>query len=178
MVAAAKYLGCESTRVNAYGEGTSEDVGSASIDGLGRLSEYAGKEGINLIVENHGGYSSDGRWMANVLKQVGMDNCGSLPDFGNFCKKRGKGRECEVEYDRYQGVKDLMPYAKAVSAKSYDFDENGNEIYTDYMKMMKIVKDFGYTEFANIEFEDTKISETDGVIKTRDLLIKVGKGLG
>lgn len=175
-VHAAKYLGCGSIRVNAYGEGTAEEVSAAAIDGLGRLSEYAVKEGINVIVENHGGYSSNGEWMANVLKQVGMENCGSLPDFGNFCIKRGKDG-CEEEYDRYQGMKDLMPYAKAVSAKSHDFDAEGNEIHTDYMKVMKIVKDAGFRDFVNVEYEGRELSEEEGVIKTVALLKKVGAEL-
>ncbi len=175
-VHAAKYLGCGSIRVNAYGEGTAEEVSAAAIDGLGRLSEYAAKESINVIVENHGGYSSNGAWMANVLKQVDMDNCGSLPDFGNFCIKRGKDG-CEEEYDRYQGMIDLMPYAKAVSAKSHDFDADGNEINTDYVKVMKIVKDSGFSDFVNVEYEGRDLSEEEGVIKTVELLKKVGAEL-
>ena len=175
-VHAAKYLGCGSIRVNAYGEGTAEEVSAAAIDGLGRLSEYAAKEGINVIVENHGGYSSDDAWMANVLKQVGMDNCGSLPDFGNFCIKRGSDG-CEEEYDRYQGMMDLMPYAKAVSAKSHDFDADGNEIHTDYVRVMKIVKEAGFRDFVNVEYEGRELSEEEGVIKTVALLKKVGAEL-
>jgi len=179
-VNAAKYLGCDSIRVNAYGEGSAEDVSAAAIDGLGRLSEYAAKDGINVIVENHGGYSSNGEWMANVLKQVGMDNCGSLPDFGNFCIKREEGnwRNCIESYDRYKGTAELMPYAKAVSAKTNYFDADGNETATDYMRMMKIVKDAGFTGFVNVEYEGDDLTEEEGVVKTLELLRKVGKALG
>jgi len=176
-VHAAKYLGCGSIRVNSRGIGKAEDVSAAAVDGLGRLSEYAAKENINVIVENHGGYSSDGKWMANVLKEVGMENCGSLPDFGNFCITRANDGSCEDEYDRYQGMIDLMPYAKAVSAKSNDFDSDGNEIHTDFMRMMKIVKDAGFTGYVNIEYEGKKLSEEEGVIKTIELLKKVGAAL-
>ncbi|MEE9371709.1 MAG: sugar phosphate isomerase/epimerase family protein [Saprospiraceae bacterium] len=177
-VHAAKYLGCGSIRVNAYGEGTPDEVSAAAIDGLSRLSEYAEKENINVIVENHGGYSSNGKWMANVLEQVNMDNCGSLPDFGNFCIKRGKDSKCEEEYDRYQGMKDLMPFAKAVSAKSHDFDDQGNEIHTNYMRVMKIVKDSGFRDFVNVEYEGNVLGEEEGVINTVALLKKVGAALG
>lgn len=178
-VHAAKYLGCGSIRVNAYGEGSAEDVSAAAIDGLGRLSEYAAKEGLNVIVENHGSYSSNGQWMANVLEQVGMDNCGSLPDFGNFCIKREEGnwRNCLEEYDRYKGTAELMPYAKAVSAKTNVFDADGNETETDYMRMMKIVKDAGFTGFVNVEYEGDGLTEEEGVIATMALLKKVGKAL-
>jgi len=176
-VDAAKYLGCHSIRVNAYGQGSSEDVAAAAVNSLGALSEYAAKEAINIIVENHGGYSSDGSWLAGVMSQVNMDNCGTLPDFGNFCIERGENWSCKKEYDRYKGVTEMMPFAKAVSAKTEAFDEMGNETKTDYMKMMKIVKDHGFRGYVGIEFEGRGMSEDEGIMKTRDLLIKVGKAL-
>lgn len=180
-VNAAKFLGCHSIRVNAFGEGTPEEVAAAAVDGLGRLSEYAAKEGLNVIVENHGSYSSNGQWLSGVMKQVNMSNCGTLPDFGNFCIKRsGPGfweGDCVEEYDRYKGIAELMPFAKGVSAKTHDFDENGNETNTDYMKMMKIVKDSGYTGYIDIEYEGSKLSEKEGIMATKNLLEKVGKAL-
>lgn len=166
-VEAAKFLGCHSIRVNARGEGTKEEVKNAAVQGLGKLSEFAAKHKIGVIVENHGGISSDGQWLSSVLKQVGMKNCGSLPDFGNF-----------YEYDRYQGVTDLMPYAKGVSAKTHDFDGSGNETQVDYLKMMKIVKDAGYKGYVGIEYEGEKLSEEEGIKKTKLLLEKVGAALG
>lgn len=180
-VDAAKTLGCHSIRVNAFGKGSREDVASAAISGLGGVSEYAAKEEINVIVENHGSYSSDGSWLSHVMKQVNMDNCGTLPDFGNFCMKREGGAlwgaKCIEEYDRYKGVEEMMPFAKAVSAKTHTFDLSGNEIETDYMKMMKIVKDHGFRGFVGIEYEGSELGEEEGIIATRDLLIKVGKAL-
>ncbi|MEL6717992.1 MAG: sugar phosphate isomerase/epimerase family protein [Bacteroidota bacterium] len=175
-VEAAKFLGCHSIRVNAYGEGTASEVSAAAADGLGRLSEFAKKSDINVIVENHGGYSSNGKWLTAVMNKVGMDNCGTLPDFGNFCIKRKAGG-CEEEYDRYRGVTELMQHAKAVSAKTHDFDEEGNEVHTDYMKMMKIVKDAGYRGYVGVEYEGSSMSADEGILATRDLLIKVGKSL-
>ncbi len=175
-VEAAKYLGCQTIRVNAFGTGTAEEVAKAAIDGLGKLGEYAGKEKINVIVENHGGYSSNGQWLSGVMKQVDLKNVGTLPDFGNFCLERKKGSyECEKEYDRYQGVKELMPYAKGVSAKTYDFDANGNVVETDYLKMMKIVKESGFKGTVGIEYEGNKIDEYEGIRKTKEILEKVGK---
>ena len=173
-VEAAKYLGCHSIRVNAYGVGSAEDVGLAAVDGLGRLATFAQNRGINVIVENHGGYSSNGSWLAGVMKQVGMDNCGTLPDFGNFCIERGEDG-CANEYDRYQGVEEMMPFAKAVSAKSHDFDANGNEINTDYARMLKIVKDHGYSGYVGIEYEGSGLSEDEGIMATKKLLEKVGR---
>ncbi|MCL4639242.1 MULTISPECIES: sugar phosphate isomerase/epimerase family protein [Olivibacter] len=165
-VEAAKFLGCHAIRVNAAGKGSAEEVKGAAIDGLGRLSEFAAKHKINVIVENHGGMSSDGQWLSAVLKQVGKKNCGSLPDFGNF-----------YEYDRYQGVTDLMPFAKGVSAKTHDFDNEGNETQIDYLRMMKIVKDAGYKGHVGIEYEGSKLSEDEGIKKTKLLLEKVGAAL-
>jgi sugar phosphate isomerase/epimerase len=170
-VDAAKYLGCHSIRVNARGEGTAEEVADAAVDGLSALTEYGAKHNINVIVENHGGYSSDGQWLANVIKRVDSPLCGTLPDFGNFRINE------DEEYDRYKGVKELMPYAKGVSAKSQEFDEKGNEINTDYYKMMKIVKEAGYKGYVGIEYSGKNMSEEEGVRATKELLIKTGKSL-
>lgn len=176
---AAQTLGCHSIRVNAYGEGTAEEVAAAAVQGLGDLATLAKDYGLNVIVENHGGYSSDGSWLAGVMSQINMDNCGTLPDFGNFCIERDKDdwTKCLKEYDRYQGVADLMPYAKAVSAKAHEFGEDGNEVHSDYMKIMQTVKDAGYTGYVGIEYEGSGLTEEEGIIATRDLLIKVGKAL-
>lgn len=175
-VDAAKYLGCHSIRVNAAGQGTAEEVGQAAVDGLGKLSEYAAQAGLNVIVENHGGYSSNGAWLAGVMAQIGMDNCGTLPDFGNFCIKRGEDG-CDEMYDRYQGVTELMPYAKAVSAKTHDFDADGNETHTDYKKMLEIVKNAGYRGYIGVEYEGSKLDEVTGIQKTIDLMKRVGMEL-
>lgn len=179
-VDAAKYLGCHSIRVNAFGEGTADDVKTAAIDGLGSLATFAAKSEINVIVENHGSYSSDGSWISDVMRQVNMDNCGTLPDFGNFCIERDGGQpwegNCIKEYDRYLGVKEMMPFAKAVSAKTHNFTATGDEKDTDYLKMMKIVKDAGFIGWVGIEFEGEG-EAYDGIQKTIDLLNKVGKQL-
>jgi sugar phosphate isomerase/epimerase len=176
-VDAAKYLGCATIRVNAFGTGTREEVSKAAIDGLGRLGEYGAKAGINVIVENHGGWSSDGQWISNVMKSVNKSNVGTLPDFGNFCIRRdGKGQwdgNCVEEYDRYKGTAEMMPFAKGVSAKAYDFDAQGNCVETDYVKMMKVVKDAGFRGIVGIEYEGEKLSEEEGIKKTKALLEKM-----
>jgi Xylose isomerase-like TIM barrel len=179
-VEAAKFLGCKTIRVNAHGEGSADEVRNAAVDGLGRLSEFAGKVGINVIVENHGGYSSNGEWLASVMKQVGKPNCGTLPDFGNFCMKWKSNRAdgCDESYDRYKGTAEMMPFAKGVSAKTHDFDANGNETETDYMKMLKIVKDASFRGIIGIEYEGSKLSEEEGIKATKKLLEKVGAMLG
>ena len=176
-VEAAQFLGCHSIRVNAYGEGSREEVAAAATDGLRSLSMFAKDVNINVIVENHGGYSSDGQWLSSVIAATEMSNCGTLPDFGNFCLKRGENWKCEDEYDRYQGTKELMPYAKGVSAKTYDFDEEGNCIETDYHKMLTIVKDSNFTGYVGIEYEGNKLSEEEGIRATKTLLEKIGAEL-
>lgn len=180
-VDAAQFLGCHSIRVNAHGVGTYEEVAEAAVNGLTELSTYAATKGINVIVENHGGYTSNGQWLADVMAKVNMPNCGTLPDFGNFCMTEGYGSinsdKCDDPYDIYKGVKELMPYAKAVSAKTYDFDENGNQPKINYAKMMQIVKDAGYTGFIGVEYEGDNLSEVDGIKATKDLILKSAAAL-
>lgn len=175
-VEAARFLGCHSIRVNAAGQGTPEELTQTAVDGLGRLATFARDYDLNVIVENHGGVSSNGAWLANVMAQVNMPNCGTLPDFGNFCIKGGHGN-CEEEYDRYRGVKELMPYAKGVSAKSHDFDAEGNEIHTNYAKMLSIVKESGFNGYIGIEYEGSKLSEPEGIKATKALMERVGSAL-
>lgn len=165
-VEAAKALGCHSIRVNAQSIDDKEKSKKLAADGLRKLSEFAKKMQINVIVENHGGNSSDGKWLSEVISSVGLDNCGTLPDFGNF-----------YDYDRYQGVTDLMPFAKAVSAKSYDFDDKGNETKIDFLKMMQIVTKAGYHGFVGIEYEGSRLSEEEGIKATKALLEKCAKQL-
>jgi sugar phosphate isomerase/epimerase len=166
-VEAAKFLGCHSIRVNAHSEGNFDEQQKLAADGLRRLSEFAAPHGLNVLVENHGGLSSNGKWLAGVMKLVGLPNCGTLPDFGNFRVSK------DEEYDRYQGVAELMPLAKAVSAKSHDFDADGNETRTDYKKMMQIVLDAGYHGYVGIEYEGSKAPEPEGIKLTKALLERV-----
>ena len=159
-VKAAKFLGCHSIRVNAAGRGTMGQMQAAAIDGLSKLSTYAADYGINVIVENHGGNSSIGKWLAEIMKTVNKPNCGTLPDLGNF-----------YEYDRYKGVADMMPYAKGVSGKTHDFDAEGNETQIDYAKMMKIISDSKYSGYIDVEYEGNILSEDEG-IKASITLVK------
>jgi L-ribulose-5-phosphate 3-epimerase len=165
---AAKFLGCHSIRVNAKSEGTYEDQIQLASEGLRTLTEYGEKIGINTIVENHGGLSSNGKWLVSVMKEVDHPMCGTLPDFGNFKIKDGEW------YDRYTGVDELMPYAKAVSAKSHSFNWKGNEINTDYKKMINIVLSAGYNGYIGIEFEGSEVDEIEGIQLTKNLMEKVG----
>ena len=166
-VEAARFLGCHSIRVNAQSEGSYEDQLERAADGLRRLTAFGAEHQINVIVENHGGLSSNGAWLATVMKKVGHPRCGTLPDFGNF--NLGNGQQ----YDRYKGVQELMPFAKGVSAKSNDFDERGNEIRTDYRRMMKIVVDAGYKGYVGIEYSGDRLSEPEGIRATKNLLERV-----
>ncbi len=171
-VHAAGVLGCHSIRVNAASSGTPDEQRDFAADGLGRLTEHAAGHGLNVIVENHGGLSSNGAWLASVIRRVNHPNCGTLPDFGNFYIG---GDEW---YDRYKGVEELMPFAKAVSAKSHDFDDDGNETHTDYVRMMRIVLDAGYRGFVGIEYEGESLPEEEGTAATKALLERVRAELG
>ena len=173
-VEAAKFLGCHSIRVNAYSQGSYDEQVKLAADGLRKLCEYADKHEINVIVENHGGLSSNGEWMVAVMKKVDHKRVGTLPDFGNFQLERGKGKGKAKWYDRYRGVDELMPFDKGVSAKSHDFDADGNEKNTDYFKMMDIVVNkHGYRGYVGIEYEGARLGEREGVRGTLDLLKRV-----
>lgn len=163
-VDAASALGCHSVRVNAASSGTFEEQQERAADGLARLTEYAEQQQLSVIVENHGGLSSNGAWLAGVIQKVNHPHCGTLPDFGNFRVS------ADEMYDRYKGVEELMPFAHAVSAKSHDFDEQGNETHTDYRKMMKIVIDAGYRGYVGVEYEGGQADEYAGVRATKKLL--------
>lgn len=163
-VDAAKYLGCHSIRVNAAtgGVGSFEEQQKRVVDGLRQLCLYGLQVGMNILVENHGELSSNGKWLTGVMHQVGLPNCGTLPDFGNF-----------EDYDRYEGVREMMPFARGVSAKSHDFDSEGNETHTDYRKMLKIVLNAGYHGYLGIEYEGPRTSEPEGVLRTKHLLERI-----
>jgi L-ribulose-5-phosphate 3-epimerase len=165
-VTAAKKLGCVTIRVNAASEGTFDEQMSLAADGLRRLCEFADPFGINVVVENHGGLSSHGDWLSGVMRRVNHARCGTLPDFGNF-----------YEYDRYQGVAELMPFAKAVSAKSHDFDEKGDETTKDYRRLMRSVVAAGYRSWVGIEYEGERLPEREGIAATLRLLKKVREKL-
>lgn len=167
-VEAAKFLGGHSIRVNARSVGSYEDQMSRAADGLRAITEFGDQHGINVIVENHGGLSSNGKWLAAVIKKVDHPRCGTLPDFTNFNVGQG-----EPAYDKYQGVAELMPFAKGVSAASGDFDENGNDARTDFRKMIKIVLDAGYHGYLGIEYKGRKLSPPEGVKATKKLLEKI-----
>ena len=174
-IEAAKFLGCATVRVNLHGDGDSDAKKTASIDSLSRLGAIAGTMNINVVVENHGSDSSRGVWMAEVIKQVNRSNVGTLPDFGNFCISHPWGTTqdgCEEEYDRYKGVAEMLPFAKGVSAKTYDFDADGEQPLMDYKRLMDIVKKSSFKGYIGIEFEGNKGDEDDGIRKTKALLEK------
>ncbi len=180
-VDAAQFLGCHSIRVNLFGTNDPKQWIDVATDGLGKLSDYAATKNINVIVENHGYLSSNASLLVEVMKKVNKPNCGVLPDFGNFCLEREGGErwgaKCIKEYPKYQGVEEMMPYAKAVSAKSYDFNAEGNETTIDYKKMLEIIKKSGYDGFIGVEYEGERLTEIEGITATRDLLINATKQL-
>lgn len=175
-VDAAQKLGCHSIRVNTFGTNDPEVWKETVVDGLRKLSEYAATKNINVLCENHGWLSSDAPKLMDAIHAVNMANCGTLPDFGNWCVKRKEGStwgECEEVYpDKYEGIKMMLTAAKAVSAKSYDFDENGNETTLDYPRIIQLVKDSGYTNYIGVEYEGERLSELEGIQATKNLLLK------
>ncbi len=186
-VEAAQLLGCHAIRVNAAGDGGAADLGHHVAESLTRLATFASDYGISVIVENHGGLSSNGAWLSGVLKAVALPNCGTLPDVGNFCIQRTEpteqtmeaymAAECLEEYDRYRGLEELMPFAKGVSAKTYDFDEQGNETSIDYRRVLRGVKDAGFSGYIGVEYEGHRLPADEGITKTKALLERIGREL-
>lgn len=163
----AAVLGCHSIRCNVgYEQIDPDEAMKNAADSFYELATYAREYGLNVAIENHGGYSSDPKWLVGLMKMVNMDNFGTLPDFGNF-PRDSQGKHT---VDIYECVKAMMPYAKAVSAKTYDFDENGNETQIDFAKMLQVVFDAGYHKYIGVEYEGDRLSELDGIKATVDLL--------
>ncbi len=179
-VEAAQFIGCSHIRVNAAGKGSEEDVSKYASESLNALGEFSKPYNIDIIVENHGGYSSNAKWLTEVIENAKLNNIGSLPDFGNFCV-RSKPKKlsdwggldgCAVEYDKYKGLSELLPYARSVSAKSINFNDEGDCIEIDFYKMMRIVKTSNYSGYVSIEYEGTSHSEADGIQLTKNLMNK------
>ncbi|MEX0290428.1 MAG: sugar phosphate isomerase/epimerase family protein [Flavobacteriaceae bacterium] len=174
---AAKILGCHSIRVNAFGKGSREELQASLVDGLGQLSAYAAEQEIYVLIENHGLHTSDGKYITEIIKEVDNPYLGTLPDFGNWCLNAEWGstmdNKCTEVYDHYEGVSDFLPYAQGVSAKSYNFDANGNETLLSYSKLLQLVKDSGFKGYIGIEYEGSGLSEADGIRATKALIEKV-----
>lgn len=164
---AAAHLGCHSIRVNAASEGEREEQSRLAADGLGQLADIAAPMELNVLVENHGGLSSDASWLATTITRADRPNLGTLPDFGNF---RIEG---DRWYDIYRGTEELMPHARAVSAKSHAFDDRGNETEKDYLRLLRIVRDSGYRGWVGVEYEGNAHSEPEGIRATKALLERV-----
>ncbi|MEP3210463.1 MAG: TIM barrel protein [Maribacter sp.] len=177
-VNAAKILGCHSIRVNAFGQGSLEELQSSLTDGLGQLTEYAAKEKINVILENHGLHTSNADFIVELIKAVDNPFLGTLPDFGNWCLSAEWGstqtsKNCADSYPPDEGLSKLLPYAKGVSAKSYTFDSNGNETVVEYPKLLSIVKRSEFEGHIGIEFEGENMSEPQGIKATKELIERV-----
>lgn len=175
-IEAASVLGCKSIRVNLHGECSENEWLNNSIEGLGKLTEYGEKNKIHVIVENHGQWSSKGYLVAEVMKQINNPWCGTLPDFGNFCVQRRDGdlwvSPCVETYDMYKGVEEMLPYAKGVSAKTFNFDASGNEPTIDFAKMFQLMKASNFEGYVGIEYEGGTVSEDEGIKKTKALIEK------
>jgi L-ribulose-5-phosphate 3-epimerase len=177
---AAKILGCHSIRVNAFGDGAPDELETALVDGLGQLTEYAEKENINVLLENHGLHTSNAMYMAGIIKQVDSPYLGTLPDFGNWCLNAEWGgtsesQNCTNIYPPGQGLKEWLPFAKGVSAKAYDFDAAGNDTVIDYPKLLKIVKESAFDGHIGIEYEGSGMGEVEGIKATKALIERVWK---
>ncbi len=164
----AAALGCAAIRVNARSVGDADEQIRLCADGLRALCVAARPRRLRVLVENHGGLSCDGAWVARLMRAVNLPECGTLPDFGNFTCADG------TVADRYAGVEAMMPWAGAVSAKSGSFDAAGNETVIDYPRMMRVVRAAGYSGPIGIEYEGKALGEIEGIEATKALLLRLG----
>ena len=163
---ATRVLGGKYIRVDTRHKGEAEKQKGFAVAGLRSLCKVADEYEMGILVENHGNHSGNGAWLADVMKKVDLANCGTLPDFQNF-----------KEYDPYQGVAEMMPWAKILCAKSKSFDDNGDEENVDYRKMLKIAKAAGFRGYIGIEFEGHGIDPVVGINSTKQLIQKVMREL-
>ena len=164
---ATRILGGKYIRVDTRHKGDAEKQKSFAVAGLRSLCKVADEYEMGILVENHGNHSGNGAWLADVMKKVNLANCGTLPDFQNF-----------KEYDPYQGVTEMMPWAKILCAKAKSFDVNGDEENVDYRKMLKIAKAAGFRGYIGIEFEGHGVDPVQGINATKKLIQKVMRELG
>jgi len=169
----AAYLGAHSIRVNASGKGSKKMLSNNVIHGIKKLATYASRKNINIVIENHRGHSSDAKWLTNVVQEINLDNVGVLTDFGNFCMDNDYFNDgCHDEYDKYLGIEEMLPYSLGLSAKSLDFDENGNEVHSDYERIFKLISESNFKGTIGIEYEGHVLSEEEGIKATMDLVKK------
>jgi len=185
---AAKSIGCDSIRINLWSDASMEEVMKVSIESISKLLEYASDKNISIVIENHGGHTGDAKWLVNLIKKINNKKLGTLPDFGtlNFCVKRDLNLDftakCFSQYDKYLGVKELLPYAKGISAKSTQFDLKGNETDTNFKKMIRLIKKSNFEGYISIEYEgairdtfsqqNNHLPTHDGILATKKLLEK------
>ena len=187
---AAKSIGCDSIRINLWSDASKQDVTKVSLESISKLLEYSSDKNISIVIENHGGYTGDAKWLVNLIKKINNKNLGTLPDFGtlNFCIKRDLSdteifsSKCLNQYDKYLGVKELLPFAKGISAKSTQFDLKGNETATNFKKMLRLIKKSNFEGYMSIEYEgairdtfsqkNNHLSTHDGILATKKLLEK------
>lgn len=172
----AGFLGCHSLMVNVNSRGGDKQIiKKAAVEGLGRLVDYSEKQNIHILIENHNWYSADPVWLVDIIREVNNPFCKFNVDFGNFCQKGWRNAECIEPLDPYEGVKLMMPYAKAISAKTMKFDEKGNESFIDYTRMLSIVRDSGYNGYLGIEYSGDQFPYEKGVKMTIDLINRTYK---
>ena len=185
---AAKSIECDSIRINLWSDANKEEVMKVSIESISKLLEYSSDKNISIVIENHGGHTGDAKWLVNLVNKINNKNLGTLPDFGtlNFCVKRDLNlnfsAKCFSQYDKYLGVKELLPYAKGISAKSTQFDLKGNETTTNFKKMLRLIKKSNFEGYISIEYEgairdtfsqkNNHLSTHEGILATKKLLEK------
>lgn len=167
----AAIMGCRLLTVNVNARRGNRDLLAArAAEGLVALTSYSGPRGITVLVENHGWYSAYPPWLVGIMETVNSPFCKLSVDLGNFCTRWDSGQCVEQQYDPYEGVALMMPHARHVSAKMLGFDERGNDVRTDYVRMLRIIRDAGYQGYIGIEYAGDQLSPDHGIRASLALL--------
>ncbi|GAB5561933.1 MAG: hypothetical protein SynsKO_35800 [Synoicihabitans sp.] len=165
----AAELGCPFLRVNPYGDGSYLEQLKRGAETLHELADRSSDFGLEILVENHGHPGSNGAWLAMLIEQADHPRLGTYTDLDNFFMG-GWNHDPQRRYDRTQGLFDLAPYTKAISAKTHDFGPDGEETTIDYQACLKILLDAGFTGLVGAEYEGHRLSEAEGSRLTVELL--------
>jgi sugar phosphate isomerase/epimerase len=160
----ADAIGCRYMRVNAHSSGTDAEQLELCRDGISTLIDRGAARPSTLLIENHGGLSSRADWIVSLIDSLPASRCALMTDFNNFQYAPGQ------VYDRYLGVQQMMPFTRVVSAKSFDFDDAGNETTIDFTRMFDIIRNFALEGAVSAEYEGSRLSEFDGAGATVELL--------
>lgn len=140
------------------------------VEALQELGTFANERGTRLLVENHGGPSSNPAWMRQLLDAVGPNSLGLLLDLGNFDVLMAPmmamffGGESEKKDPAevfsgldlttlYEGIEALADKAELVSLKAHHVSDDGDVGPVDLERALGILNAHSYSGALTVEYE-------------------------